>query len=51
MAPVANYHVAEDEHHRYFDRHPYQGYCAFVVAPKVEAFQRSFPDWVDHAAR
>lgn len=51
VAPVANYHVAEDEHHRYFDRHPYQGYCAFVVAPKIEAFQQSFPDWVDHAAR
>ena len=46
VAPVQNYHVAEDEHHRYFEHHPYQGYCAMVVAPKVEAFMRAFPQLV-----
>lgn len=45
VQPVANYHVAEGEHHGYFDRNPYQGYCAMVVAPKVAAFERSFPEW------
>lgn len=45
VQPVANYHVAEGEHHGYFDRNPYQGYCAMVVAPKVVAFERSFPEW------
>ena len=39
VEPVRNYHVAEEEHHRYFERHPYQGYCAMVVAPKVERFR------------
>ena len=37
------FYPAEPEHHRYFERNPYAGYCAFVVAPKVEAFQRAFP--------
>ena len=35
-----NYSRAEDYHQRYFANHPGQGYCAFVVAPKVEKFRR-----------
>ena len=42
LAPVANYWRAEDEHQHYFARHPAQGYCAFVVAPKVDKFRRTF---------
>lgn len=42
LEPVRNYHTAEADHHRYFERHPYQGYCAMVVAPKVEAFRQAF---------
>lgn len=33
---------AEPEHHDYFRRHPDQGYCAFVVAPKVDKARRNF---------
>jgi peptide-methionine (S)-S-oxide reductase len=42
LAPVANYSRAEDYHQHYFAQHPGQGYCAFVVAPKVEKFCHSF---------
>ena len=42
LAPEANYSRAEDYHQHYFVNHPGQGYCAFVVAPKVEKFQRTF---------
>lgn len=42
VEPVSNYHPAEAEHHRYFERHPFAGYCAFVVAPKVSAFREAF---------
>ena len=42
VAPLANYSRAEDYHQHYFARHPDQGYCAYVVAPKVEKFRRSF---------
>ncbi len=39
---LANYSRAEDHHQHYFANHPNQGYCAFVVAPKVEKFRRTF---------
>jgi peptide-methionine (S)-S-oxide reductase len=46
IAPEANYSRAEDYHQRYFANHPEQGYCAFVVAPKVEKFLHTFADRV-----
>ncbi|CAJ0794303.1 Peptide methionine sulfoxide reductase MsrA [Ralstonia condita] len=33
---------AEDEHQNYFRDHPAQGYCAFVISPKVAKFRRQF---------
>jgi peptide-methionine (S)-S-oxide reductase len=42
VAPRQNYWRAEDYHQHYFANHPGQGYCAFVVAPKVEKFRRTF---------
>ena len=42
VAERANYWRAEDYHQHYFANHPGQGYCAFVVAPKVEKFRRTF---------
>ncbi|MBK1611988.1 peptide-methionine (S)-S-oxide reductase [Rubrivivax gelatinosus] len=37
-----NYWPAEAYHQHYFANHPGQGYCAAVVAPKVEKFRRTF---------
>ncbi|MEP7056438.1 MAG: peptide-methionine (S)-S-oxide reductase MsrA [Caldimonas sp.] len=37
-----NYSKAEDYHQHYFANHPNQGYCAMVVAPKVEKFRKTF---------
>jgi peptide-methionine (S)-S-oxide reductase len=37
-----NYSKAEAYHQHYFANHPNAGYCAFVVAPKVEKFRRTF---------
>jgi peptide-methionine (S)-S-oxide reductase len=42
LRPRGNYSRAEDYHQHYFARNPGQGYCAFVVAPKVEKFRRTF---------
>ena len=42
VKPRDNYWRAEDYHQHYFANHPEQGYCAFVVAPKVEKFRRTF---------
>ncbi|MEF7612399.1 peptide-methionine (S)-S-oxide reductase MsrA [Aquincola sp. MAHUQ-54] len=42
LQPETNYWRAEDYHQHYFANHPGQGYCAFVVAPKVEKFRKTF---------
>lgn len=42
LLPESNYWRAEAYHQHYFARNPGQGYCAFVVAPKVEKFRRTF---------
>jgi peptide-methionine (S)-S-oxide reductase len=42
LEPLANYSKAEAYHQHYFANNPGQGYCAFVVAPKVEKFKRTF---------
>ena len=39
IAPAATWTRAEDYHQNYFAQHPNQGYCAFVVAPKVLQFR------------
>ena len=36
------YYKAEAYHQNYFEQHPLQGYCAFVVAPKVAKFKDMF---------
>ncbi|WP_206953849.1 peptide-methionine (S)-S-oxide reductase MsrA [Trinickia acidisoli] len=41
-----NYWPAEAYHQRYFAQHPEQGYCAFVVAPKVAKFRAKFAGWM-----
>ena len=42
LAPAAAWYKAEDYHQDYFRQHPLQGYCAFVVAPKVAKFKKTF---------
>ncbi|MDB5879127.1 MAG: msrA [Variovorax sp.] len=48
VVPLANYSTAEAYHQDYFVNHPNQGYCAFVVGPKVEKFQKTFAARVKH---
>jgi peptide-methionine (S)-S-oxide reductase len=42
LAPERNYWPAEGYHQHYFARNPGQGYCAFVVGPKVDKFKKTF---------
>ncbi len=43
LAP-ATFWPAEDYHRDYFVLHPEQGYCQFVIAPKVAKFRKQFHD-------
>jgi peptide-methionine (S)-S-oxide reductase len=42
LKPAETYYKAEDYHQNYFRQNPLQGYCAFVVAPKVAKFRKMF---------
>jgi len=42
VRPAPAYWRAEVEHQQYFRRHPQQGYCAVVIAPKVGHFRSAF---------
>jgi peptide-methionine (S)-S-oxide reductase len=42
VKPESDYSRAETYHQHYFANNPNQGYCAFVVAPKVEKFKKTF---------
>jgi peptide-methionine (S)-S-oxide reductase len=42
LTAEANYWPAEAYHQHYFVNNPSQGYCAFVVAPKVDKFLATF---------
>lgn len=44
VLPEANYWPAEAYHQNYYAQHPHQGYCAFVVGPKLEKFRQTFPE-------
>ena len=46
VRPEVVFWPAEADHHSYFNRNPGQGYCLFVVAPKVIKAQQSFPAMV-----
>jgi len=44
IAAFNKFYKAEVYHQHYFERNPYQGYCSFVIAPKVEKFRKVFKD-------
>jgi peptide-methionine (S)-S-oxide reductase len=47
LSPAETYYKAEDYHQNYFRQHPLQGYCAFVVAPKVAKFRKMFAEKIN----
>jgi peptide-methionine (S)-S-oxide reductase len=42
VSPASKFYEAEEYHQEYFARNPNQGYCQFVVAPKVAKFRKHF---------
>ncbi|MCA3362627.1 MAG: peptide-methionine (S)-S-oxide reductase MsrA [Roseomonas sp.] len=44
ILPLTQFWPAEPEHHNYFARNPWSGYCQAVVAPKVLKFRKNFAD-------
>jgi peptide-methionine (S)-S-oxide reductase len=44
IAPFTKFYPAEDYHQNYFNLHGHAPYCAMVIKPKVEKFQKSFQE-------
>ena len=44
ITKAPTFYPAEDYHQNYFANNPDQGYCAFVIAPKLDKFKKVFKD-------
>ncbi|MDE2821693.1 MAG: peptide-methionine (S)-S-oxide reductase MsrA [Chloroflexota bacterium] len=42
VTPASTFWVAENYHQNYFANNPAQGYCAYVIAPKVAKFRKQY---------
>jgi peptide-methionine (S)-S-oxide reductase len=42
VRPAETFYRAEDYHQEYFQNHPNQPYCSYIVAPKVKKFREKF---------
>jgi peptide-methionine (S)-S-oxide reductase len=44
ISPINIFYEAEKYHQNYFQNNPGQGYCSFVIAPKLEKFRKVFEE-------
>lgn len=42
IEPFKNFYPAENYHQNYYNDNPNQGYCRFVIQPKLEKFEKVF---------
>jgi peptide-methionine (S)-S-oxide reductase len=42
ISPLGNFYPAEEYHQNYFNQNQGQGYCQFVIRPKVEKFRKQY---------
>lgn len=44
LTPVQPFFKAEEHHQEYYQRNPRQGYCTFIIAPKVLKFRKKYSE-------
>lgn len=44
ISPAAPFYKAEDYHQNYYNQNGSEGYCQFVIQPKVDKFKKVFKD-------
>lgn len=42
VKPYSDFYIAEDYHQNYYNLNRKEGYCQFVIAPKLDKFQKVF---------
>lgn len=50
IVPFSQFYEAEEYHQNYFKNNPYQGYCQFVIAPKIKKFEKEFQNYLKKEA-
>ncbi|WP_447599928.1 peptide-methionine (S)-S-oxide reductase MsrA [Nitrospira sp. Nam80] len=48
LQPASQWYEAEAYHQEYFARNPLQGYCSYIVGPKVAKFRQRFSAKLKH---
>lgn len=51
IAALAHFHLAENYHQDYYANNPDQGYCRYVIQPKLEKFRKVFKDKVKKSSQ
>lgn len=46
LEPLGEFHVAEDIHQDFYQRNRFNGYCMFIVDPKLAAARRAYAEWM-----
>jgi peptide-methionine (S)-S-oxide reductase len=46
ILPFTNFFPAENHHRDYYDRYPSQGYCSFIITPKIANLLETYQDEV-----
>jgi len=44
VKPYGDFYIAEDYHQNYYNLNRKEGYCQFVITPKLEKFEKVFKD-------
>jgi peptide-methionine (S)-S-oxide reductase len=44
ITTLTTFYPAEDYHQNYYELNPNQGYCQYVIRPKVDKFKKQFAD-------
>lgn len=46
VSPLINYYDAEDDHQNFYNEHSTQGYCQYVINPKLEKLRAHFASFL-----
>lgn len=44
ISPVSVFYKAEEYHNNYYNQNKLQGYCSFIITPKIEKLKKVFKD-------
>ena len=44
VTPAKAFYIAEEEHHSFYNKHTEQGYCQFIINPKVNKIKKLYQD-------